>query len=198
MSKAPILKLGRTSSGLLLLLVALAATLATCGYFYWRVTRFDALILETAKEYDLDFHLVKSLIHEESWFDPDVRGHDGEIGLMQVTPRVEHEYIAAQTKAGRAKLNLFEPTDNLSVGCWYLRQSVDLFKAYRDPLPLALARYNAGESRVKVWIRSAQNSMTEPRVINEAMFLNAIDIPSTRDYVSRILRRYRTRRNSIF
>jgi soluble lytic murein transglycosylase len=136
--------------------------------------------------------LVRALIYEESWYDPDARGQNGEIGLMQVTPIVEQEYRQLQTNAGRPKPDLGLPADNLSVGCWYLRQSLDIFRNYPISTVLALARYNAGESRVKLWIKQALDGGLKNGDLNEGRFLNAIDIPSTRDYVVRILRRYRS------
>ena len=85
------MNLGRETRILLLVLVALVASLCVYGYVHWRVTRFDFLIQQASKKHDLDYDLVKSLIHEESWYDPDVRGADGELGLMQVTSLVRTE-----------------------------------------------------------------------------------------------------------
>jgi soluble lytic murein transglycosylase len=175
----------------ILVLVSLFLVSVVCAYLYWRITRFDGLIKNAAEKYSLDFNLVKSLIYEESWFDPDARGEDGEIGLMQVTVGVEREYTLGRARGGKAHIKLFEPSDNLEVGCWYLRQSLDRFKSFVDPVPLALARYNAGESRVRTWIRLAQNGKENEYDLDEKLFLKTIDIPSTRDYLMRILRRYR-------
>ena len=178
---------------LVLLPAVLCLMTAVLGYLYWRTTRFDGLIREATQRYELDFQLVKALIHEESWFDPDARGKNGEIGLMQVTPIVAQEYRQMEINPGRPRPDLRVPSDNLFVGCWYLRQSLDIFKNHRISLVLALARYNAGESRVKLWIKQAYNSKLKPDELNEGMFLKAIDIPSTREYINRILRRYRSR-----
>jgi soluble lytic murein transglycosylase len=178
---------------ILLLLVMMCLLTASLGYLYWRTARFDGMIREIAAQHRLDFQLVKALIYEESWFDPDARGQNGEIGLMQVTPIVEQEFRQMQINSGPQKADLSQPAANLHVGCWYLRQSLDIFKNYRISTMLALARYNAGESRVKLWIRQALNGRVQMDELNESMFLSAIDIPSTRDYVTRILKRYRNR-----
>lgn len=177
----------------LLLMACLCLATALLGYLHWRTTRFDDLIRDVAEHHQLDFLLVKALIYEESWYDPDARGQNGEIGLMQVTPIVEQEYRQLQRKVASPKPNLGTPADNLTVGCWYLRQSLDIFKNYPISTVMALARYNAGESRVKSWIKQAMNGGLKGTELSEGRFLSAIDIPSTRGYVVRILRRYRNR-----
>lgn len=177
-----------------LLLLVLVSALSFAVYSYWRARRYDDLIARAAEKYGLEFALVKALVHEESWYDAGARGADGEMGLMQVMPLVGYEYAAAK-KLDRFKSDwLLDPEVNLEVGCWYLRQCLDKYKSYGDPLPLALARYNAGESRVQVWIDQARHALSDkegdPQISAEA-FLRAVDFPQTRGYIESILKRYR-------
>lgn len=186
----PVLK--RIAVAALLLLTLLAVGL----YFfnqYW-VHRFDALIARQAAVYRLDPELVWSVIHEETYFRPWMLGEDEEVGLMQVTPAVAREWAAEtgmrelseQMRRDPASL-LRDPERNIQIGCWYLEK---IWKDYRDQ-PGAearvLAAYNAGPSRAAEWNRLAPANQS----FTAEQFIERIDIPSTRAYVSNILARYR-------
>ncbi|HUQ34338.1 MAG TPA: transglycosylase SLT domain-containing protein [Pyrinomonadaceae bacterium] len=177
------------------ILIAILAGAVGVYFFnqYW-IHRYDTLIARQAGIYRLDPDLVWSVIYEETYFRPWMIGNDGEVGLMQVTPKVGREW-AAQT--GMRELErqmqqnpqtvLRDPERNLQIGCWYLE---GLYEQYRD-LPGAEARmiagYNAGPSRAAAW------NQPEPgaRPLNIDEFIARIDIPSTRAYVTSILERYR-------
>jgi len=181
----------------LVLAAVIFAILAAAGlYFfnqYW-IHRFDPLIARQASVYQLDPDLVWSIIYEETYFSPWKIGEDAEIGLMQVTPTVGREWAAetgmrelAQQMSNDPKSLLADPERNIQVGCWYLEK---ISKGYRD-LPDAevrmLAAYNAGPSRAAEWNRVAAGQAS----LTAAQFIERIDIPSTRAYVSSIHARYR-------
>jgi soluble lytic murein transglycosylase len=181
---------------LVLALLIFAVLAATSLYFfnqYW-IHRFDSLIARQASVYQLDPDLVWSIIYEETYFSPWKIGEDAEIGLMQVTPTVGREWAAetgmrefAQQMSRDPKSLLAEPERNIQVGCWYLEK---ISKAYRD-LPDAevrmIAAYNAGPSRATEWNRVAPGQPP----LTAAQFIERINIPSTRAYVSSIRARYR-------
>ena len=191
----PLLK--RIALALLVLL-----TLSAVGlYFfnrYW-VQRFDPLIARQAAVYRLDPDLVWSIIHEETYFRPWMVGEASEVGLMQVTPAVGREWAAEtgmrelseQMRRDPASL-LRDPERNIQIGCWYLEK---IWKDYRDQ-PGAearvLAAYNAGPSRAAEWNRLAPANQS----FTAEQFVERIDIPSTRAYVSNILERYRGRKEA--
>jgi len=181
----------------LVLAVVIFALLAAASlYFfnqYW-IHRFDALIARQASVYQLDPDLVWSIIYEETYFSPWKIGEDAEVGLMQVTPTVGREWAAetgmrefAQQMSRDPKSLLAEPERNMQVGCWYLEK---ISKDYRD-LPGAevrmVAAYNAGPSRAAEWNRVASGQAP----LTAEQFIERIDIPSTRAYVSSIHARYR-------
>ena len=177
--------------------ILIVIPLAAVGlYFfnqYW-IHRYDTLIARQAGIYRLDPDLVWSIIYEETYFRPWKIGNDGEIGLMQVTPKVGREWAA---ETGMRELErqmqqnpetvLRDPERNIQIGCWYLEK---LYEQYRD-LPGTEARmiagYNAGPSRAAAW------NQTEPNdpPLTQDQFIARIDIPSTRAYVTSILERYR-------
>jgi soluble lytic murein transglycosylase len=73
----------------------------------------------------------------------------GARGLMQVMPHT------GQLTADRLALPyfgpalLFEPEVAIELAAWYFRQ---LLNNFQGQLPLAMAAYNAGPHRVKVWL----------------------------------------------
>jgi len=189
--------LRRFTLAALILLIPAAAGLYLFNQ-YW-IHRFDALIARQAAVYRLDPELVWSIIHEETYFRPWMTGDVGEIGLMQVTPTVGREWAAetgmrelAEQMRRDPAAALLDPERNIQVGCWYLEK---IGKEYRDT-PGAEARvvaaYNAGPSRAAEWNR------VEPgrRPLTAEEFIARIDFPSTRAYVSNILKRYRRKKAS--
>jgi soluble lytic murein transglycosylase len=168
-------------------LAVLAVAVGVIGFAHWRTIRFDPLIDKYSRQYHLDFHLVKALIHEESGFDPSATGAEGELGLMQVTPAVGQEFWTRHGRRGSDDPSrLLEPAYNLEVGCWYLRDSLDRYRDSKEPLACGLARYNAGETRVARWIAACDRNPN-------SKFVDAIDFPSTREYVVRIIKRAQRR-----
>jgi soluble lytic murein transglycosylase len=160
---------------------------------YW-IHRYDGLIARQANVYRLDPALVWSIIYEETYFSPWKNGKDGEIGLMQITSAVGREWAAetgmhdlerqmAQSPAGLLR----DPERNIQIGCWYLEKIYEQYRDTADPEPRVIAAYNAGPSRATEWSKVADGA---PQLSRDE-FINRIEIPSTRAYVSSIMERYR-------
>jgi soluble lytic murein transglycosylase-like protein len=96
---------------------------------------FDDSIRLAAQQYDIDFGLIKAVIHTESGFDPNARSGPGAQGLMQLMPATAKRYRVTDA---------WDPAQNINAGAKHLRY---LLKRYGD-LSLALAAYNAGEGNV--------------------------------------------------
>lgn len=157
-----------------------------------RYSAHDELIKEAAKRSGLDVALVKALVWRESAFHPDKVGTAGERGLMQVGEAAATDWARAQKIETFMPPDLFEPRTNLEAGTWYLKRAIDKWKDRDNPVPFALAEYNAGASRLDRWIAATgAGAKADARDL-----LNTIDFPGTRRYVEEIMARsefYRAR-----
>jgi soluble lytic murein transglycosylase-like protein len=97
---------------------------------------YDRLIRRVATEHNVDFALVKAVMHVESGFNPYAKSHKGALGLMQLLPGTAQRYGID---------DIYDPAQNVSAGVKHLRYLLDTFKHKRT---LALAAYNAGEYAV--------------------------------------------------
>jgi len=147
----------------------------------------NALIAEAAKKSHLDPALVKAVVWRESAFRADKVGTSGERGLMQVSEAAAADWAKAQKIETFVPPDLFEPRTNLEAGTWYLKRALEKWKERDDPVPFALAEYNAGPTRIDRWIAATGVGAKA----DASDLLNAIDFPSTRRYVEEILQRAR-------
>ena len=158
----------------------LVITAAMISHRFWLENRYAALIRSTSLTYGHDPFLVKAIIRRESNFRPRARGSKGEVGLMQVTPSVGREYARSRGMRNFTPAALNDPALNIEVGCWYLAKAMRRYRGFRDPVPFALAHYNAGASNVDRWIMATRQRG------NTREFMAAITYPATRRYVRSI------------
>lgn len=150
-----------------------------------RFQQHDALIRTVAAEHQLDPMLVKAVIWRESRFDSQKFGTAGERGLMQVSEKAAEEW-AQQAKAQNFRVEeLFDAKTNVEAGSWYLHRAIEHWQNQPNPLPFALAEYNAGASRALRWAGGE-----DTKAIPAKTFLENIDFPGTRKYVDSIIARY--------
>jgi soluble lytic murein transglycosylase len=150
-----------------------------------RFQQHDALIKTVAAEHKLDPMLVKAVIWRESRFDAQKFGTAGERGLMQVSEKAAEEW-AQQAKVQNFRVEeLFDAKTNVQAGSWYLHRAIEHWQNQPDPLPFALAEYNAGASRALRWAGG-----DDTKAIAAKTFLENIDFPGTRKYVDSIMARY--------
>jgi soluble lytic murein transglycosylase len=147
---------------------------------------YNAVIERVAKKQGVDPLLIKAVIWRESAFDPNKIGRNGERGLMQLSELAAREWAAEKRVENFQLEELFDPKTNLEAGSWYLHRAVLHWKERRDPVPFALAEYNAGPSRAQRW---AGGGSKEP--ISAKAFQENIDFPGTKNYVHAIIERYR-------
>jgi len=120
------------------------------------------IIATAAESLKVDPKLLRAVIDQESGFHPCAVSSRGAQGLMQLMPETSNQFSVRDP---------FNPQENVQAGARYLKQLLD---RYNGDLPLALAAYNAGPTRV-------DESGAIP------------DIPETRDYVDSILDKLRAK-----
>lgn len=163
-----------------------------------RYHRYDSLITEIAQRHQIDPMLVKAVIWRESKFRPNMEGTSGERGLMQVGESAATEWARAEKIATFVPTDLVDPKTNIEAGTWYLAQALRRWKDKDDPIPFALAEYNAGRRNVKRWIDEARARKLERErlkpgstdaQVSGGELEESIDFPSVRNYVAAIRRR---------
>src|SRR5256714_11252315 len=99
-------------------------------------SKYDQLILDAAKKFDVDAALISAVIKAESDFNPREVSNKGARGLMQLMPSTADRFGVR---------NSFDAKANINGGVHYLRWLLDTFEGNAD---LAVAAYNAGEGNV--------------------------------------------------
>jgi soluble lytic murein transglycosylase len=165
--------------------VAVSVVCLAGAAYVRRVHRYDQLIVQTGREYGVDPRLVSALIWRESRFDANCIGTRQEVGLMQVTETAGMEWAKNRGVNSFSRDSLFNPATNIQAGTWYLARAIRRWSDHSDPLPFALAEYNAGRSNTQRWA-----AIGGP---NGRKFWDSITYPTTKRYVKDILKRYRGR-----
>lgn len=168
-----------------LLFFLLLALAGEALFLYWREHQprenpYDPIIARVSQDAGIDPFLVRALIWRESRFDPLTHGTADEHGLMQVTPEVGQLWARINKIPDFKDDDLYDPETNIRAGVWYLNRSLHRWSQTDDPVPFALAEYNAGRSNALKWV-----DPSNPR--DPDAFLNRITYPSTRKYVEVIL-----------
>lgn len=99
-------------------------------------SRFDHLIVASARRHNLDPGLMKAIMHTESGFNPRARSPVGAQGLMQLMPATGKDHGVR---------NPWDPAQNIEGAAKYLKYLTKLFKGDKR---LILAGYNAGQGNV--------------------------------------------------
>lgn len=188
MSQTAISKLGRTGRWIVLILLTLAIAGAVVLQARWvyRQQRYDQMIRETAARHTAgdDFRfLVKAVIRRESKFDPLARGRAGEIGLMQVTEPAALDWAFGTKREQFDFEQLWDPRLNIEAGSWYLARALRRWAEADDPIPFALAEYNAGLGNVRRWL-------PKDRLPSADEFRTLIGYPGVQKYVTTVMDYY--------
>ncbi len=185
MSRRKSSRLNRLGNALTLILTIAAIGSAAVVYlrWRWREQRYNPLIAEVAAQYGVDRHLVKAVVRRESEFDPFAYGNAGEIGLMQVMPATGAEWARATGRRNFGRDSLWNERINLEAGTWYLARALNRWRDKDDPVPFALAEYNAGPGRVSRWLPNGASTTADE-------FRRAIPVPSVRRYVDSVMEYY--------
>ena len=126
--------------------------------------------------------LIHAISHQESNFRVNAYSSAGARGLMQLMP------FTAKKVAKNLKIRYYKkalttnPQYNIVLGTTYINQMLVKFD---NSLPLALASYNAGPGRVKIWLKR----YGDPRIgnIEYIDWIESIPISETRYYVKKVI-----------
>ncbi|MDE3178352.1 MAG: transglycosylase SLT domain-containing protein [Acidobacteriota bacterium] len=147
----------------------------------WKIfypTPYWNLVRRYARANRLNPYMVMGLIRQESAFNPHATSAAHARGLMQMEPYTAIAGVRGRWRRRRVIRDLYSPAFNIRISCRYLR---DLLRSFNGNLPAALASYNAGDDRVRLWIENS-------KIQDPAMFLETIPFTDTRAYVEEILR----------
>lgn len=137
--------------------------------------KYQSLITKYAVENNLDCELIASLINTESSFKENAKSNKNAIGLMQIKLSTAN-YVNELNKQNPVTENdLYNPETNIRIGCEYLRYLINKF----EDINTSLAAYNAGETRVRIWLNSEIYSV-------DGKSLSYIPYKETREYVNKI------------
>jgi soluble lytic murein transglycosylase len=171
------------------LLASLIGVLLLAGIvaiYYWRAGRLersqDKAIQAAARRYGVEPALVKAVVWRESKFNPKARGRAGEIGLMQIQEDAAREWASAERLNNFNHEQCVDPATNTLAGTYYLRKMLRRYASTDNPVPYALADYNAGRANVLKW-------KTGTAATNSAAFIEQIGFPGTREYVRSVMER---------
>ena len=147
--------------------------------------RYDIFIVAASERHGIEPELIKAIIWRESRFHPHKVGTQGERGLMQVTEKAAEDWAKAERVATFLPTDLFDPKVNIDAGTWYISRALTHWASKDDPVPFALAEYNAGRGRVIRWVKdSGQGSAANVNDLHGAM-----DFPNTKSYILAITSR---------
>ena len=99
-------------------------------------SKYDRIIVEASRHFDVDAALVSAVIKAESDYQPRIISHKGARGLMQLMPATAKRFGVTDS---------FDPAENIYAGARYLHWLLETFDGNAD---LAVAAYNAGEGNV--------------------------------------------------
>ena len=167
-------------AGIFLTVSVLFTAILVQKKFVYPLKYFEDITV-AAKTYSLDMALILAVIKTESAFDESAVSKAGAKGVMQITEKTA-EYIAKMK--GDAEYDLFNATNNIDYGCYYLRYLINRF----ENLQTALCAYNAGEGRVSSWLKNAEYS-------KDGNTLKVIPFEETREYLNKIKKSFSKYKN---
>jgi soluble lytic murein transglycosylase len=139
------------------------------------IRHWNILTTQAAKT-QIDPSLILGIIRQESAFNENARSAADARGLMQILSSTGPK-LARQVRITRySGQKLYQAETNIILGTYYL---ASLLRHY-GRIELALAAYNAGESRVDRWLREFGN-------VDMPEFVEQIPFSETRGYIKQVI-----------
>ena len=145
-------------------------------------SRARARLTESRSPSAVEPAVVLGLMRQESSFDAQAGSPAGARGLMQLMPATAAGVARRLGEPVSPAALTADPAYNMRLGTDYLRALLDRFGGV---LPLALAGYNAGPSRVAEWL--AAHGDPSLGGIDWIDWIELIPFSETRNYVQRVV-----------
>lgn len=128
------------------------------GCVFRSPNNFDQLLVEAAKEFDLDPNILAVTVYRESGCDAWAYGSSGEVGLTQVTPKYWLRDLQEQGILSRTQ-ELWDPQTNLRASAWILntlkKEGLSEYQMFR--------RYNGKGDKARRYAREQQTALLKLR-----------------------------------
>ncbi len=113
---------------------------------------FTAFIDQQSSLRKVDRYLIKGLIKQESSYNARAKSSANALGLMQLVPPTARD-MAQELKLGAVVIpdDLYDPKRNIQMGTYYISK---MLNRYQGSVPMALAAYNAGPTRLDRWLKT--------------------------------------------
>ena len=132
------------------------------------------LIQSIASAHGYDAALLAAQASAESGFNPEAVSGAGAKGLMQFMDATWAEWGQGSP---------FDPSASLDAGVRYMKSLMARYANAAEPVSLALAAYNAGETAVRRWEKQSSLKSGDE-------FIEEIPYAETRTYVKKVLNSY--------
>lgn len=153
---------------------------------------YQAYISRESKALGLSEDWIRSLIRQESSFRYDAKSSSNALGVMQLLPATGQELARDfKIKDFQVPESLLDADVNIRLGSNYLSRMV---KSFGGNIPLALAAYNAGPTRLRRWLSSRkdlaplENSQSSSPEVE--IWIDELPWEETSFYVKSILRNW--------
>ncbi len=165
------------------LLLLLTVLLLINTNFFWKLIypiSYKDVIWDIAEQYEQDPNLIAAIIMVESRYDKQSISSKGAVGLMQLMPKTA-TWAAEINRISYTEMEeLAKPEINIQLGTWYVKY---LQQKYDHQLPLVLASYNSGPTRVDEWlVQQTWDGRLET--------IDQIPFGETRHYVQKVVHFY--------
>ena len=167
----------------LLVTILIIALLLGLGYFAMEPIakliypmKYSESVEAMSVQCNLPPSLIYAVIYTESKFNPDATSSANAKGLMQIT---DDTYRWACKRAGEESTtpdDLYAPDSNIRIGCYVLSLLYEQF----NETETVLAAYNAGQGRVREWLK-------DPNYSKDGVTLYNIPYEETENYVRRVI-----------
>lgn len=150
----------------------------------------EAIVNAESKKSLLSSTLIWSLMRQESGFNPYAVSRSQAAGYMQLIPPTARD-VAKELKIVLDEIpeDLFSAERNIAMGTHYL---ASLIKQFQGGVPVALAAYNAGPQKMKVFLSArsqlADSIINPPKQALDELWMDELPWSETSFYVKAILR----------